>query len=63
MQTSSSQQAVLPRPADSRRVFCTKCEHTEFVHGDFESRRCLYSECGCSRFTLVVLEERDVPTV
>ncbi len=28
------------------------CEHTEFVHGDFEARTCLYSECDCSGFTL-----------
>jgi hypothetical protein len=51
----SSQQTVLPRPADPRRVLCTTCEHTEFVHGDIEARRCLYSECGCSGFTLVAV--------
>jgi hypothetical protein len=28
------------------------CKHTEFVHGDFEARRCLYSECGCIGFVL-----------
>jgi hypothetical protein len=52
MQPNSSQQAVPLRPADAFRVFCTICEHTEFVHGDLEARRCLYSECGCSGFTL-----------
>jgi len=51
----SSQQAVLVRSADPRRVHCTACEHTEFVHGDIEARRCLYSECGCSGFTLSAL--------
>lgn len=30
------------------------CEHSEFVHGDYEARRCLYSECGCSGFTLAL---------
>jgi hypothetical protein len=52
MQIRSSQQGVLLPPADPRRTLCTKCEHTEFVHGDFEARRCLYSECACSGFTL-----------
>ncbi len=52
MQPNSSQQAVPLRPADPFRVLCTLCEHTEFVHGDFEARRCLYSECGCSGFTI-----------
>jgi hypothetical protein len=56
MQTPSSQQAVLLRPADTRRVFCAMCEHTEFVHGDVEARRCLYSECGCGGFTLGAVE-------
>jgi hypothetical protein len=52
MQASSYQQVVLRRPDDPCRVFCTMCEHSEFVHGDYEARRCLYSECGCSGFTL-----------
>jgi hypothetical protein len=52
MRTPSSPQAILLGPADPRRVLCTMCEHTEFVHGDFEARRCLYSECGCNGFTL-----------
>jgi hypothetical protein len=52
MQGSSYQQVVLRRPADPHRVFCMMCEHSEFVHGDYEARRCLYSECGCSGFTL-----------
>lgn len=52
MQASSYQQVVLRRPADPRRVICTMCEHSEFVHGDYEARLCLYSECGCSGFTL-----------
>jgi hypothetical protein len=43
---------VLLRPADPDRVLCTICGHREFVHGDVEARRCLYSECGCSGFTL-----------
>ena len=43
---------MLVRPVDPRRVHCTMCEHTEFVHGDSEARLCLYSECGCGGFTL-----------
>lgn len=38
---------------DPRRVSCSICEHSEFVHGDFEARRCLYSECRCSGFKLL----------
>jgi len=52
MHDSTSQQTLIPRPADPRRVRCTACEHTEFVHGDFEARRCFYSECDCGSFTL-----------
>ena len=37
---------------DPRRVSCSMCEHSEFVHGDHEARRCLYSECVCSGFKL-----------
>jgi hypothetical protein len=47
----ASQQTVLPRPPDTRRVLCAMCAHTEFVHGDVDARRCLYSECGCAGFT------------
>ncbi|MEO8475560.1 MAG: hypothetical protein ABI572_00740 [Actinomycetota bacterium] len=46
--------AALSRPPETRRVFCAMCEHTEFVHGDIEARRCLYSECGCAGFTAVL---------
>ena len=42
---------MLSRPVDARRVFCAMCEHTEFVHGDVDARRCLYSECACDGFT------------
>jgi hypothetical protein len=52
MQKPTYQQAVPLRPVDARRVLCTNCMHTEFVHGDVDARRCLYSECGCERFTL-----------
>ena len=53
MQTPLPQQAVRLRPVDPRRVLCATCEHTEFVHGDYEARQCLYSECGCRGFMLV----------
>ncbi len=51
MQTSLPVQAMLRRPYDPRRVFCESCEHSEFIHGDIDVRRCLYSECQCSGFT------------
>lgn len=47
------QHALRSRPVDARRVFCAMCEHTEFVHGDVDARRCLYSECACDGFTAV----------
>ena len=34
----------------STRVLCRACEHSEFVHGDHDDRRCLYSDCGCRGF-------------
>jgi molybdopterin-guanine dinucleotide biosynthesis protein A len=39
MEASSYQQVVLRRPGDPRRVFCTMCEHSEYVLGDYEVRR------------------------
>jgi len=32
---------------DSRSVFCTRCAHSEFLHGEYDTRLCLFSECGC----------------
>ena len=54
MQTSTpkqSQASGLPA-----RTVCTFCEHTEFVHVDSETRKCLYTECDCVRFTPAVIE-------
>ena len=31
-------------------VFCSECEHSEFVHADRERRLCLFSDCDCSGF-------------
>jgi hypothetical protein len=42
------------RRVDPRRVFCGVCEHSEFVHGDFEPRTCLYAGCACSGYTAQV---------
>jgi hypothetical protein len=38
------------RRFDLPRVPCAFCEHSEFVHGDAEPRRCLYTECHCVGF-------------
>jgi hypothetical protein len=43
---------VARRDLDSTRVFCGACEHSEFVHGDAQPRRCLYSECDCGGFNV-----------
>jgi hypothetical protein len=52
MHTDSYQQVVLGSSPEPRRIFCTTCEHSEFIHGDYEARRCLYSTCGCSGLTV-----------
>jgi hypothetical protein len=52
MHTDSYQQVVLGSSPEPRRIFCTTCEHSEFIHGDYEARRCLYSSCGCSGLTV-----------
>ena len=36
----------------STRVFCATCGHSEFVHTDDGSRRCLYVVCDCNRFVV-----------
>jgi len=38
---------VFQHIVDSRSVFCTGCGHSEFLHGEYDTRLCLYSECGC----------------
>lgn len=49
MQCSTSEWPGAPGlPA---RTPCDLCEHTEFMHGDFETRHCFYSECDCIGFT------------
>ena len=37
--------SIFRHAVDPRRVFCAGCEHSEFIHSDDGSRRCLYSEC------------------
>lgn len=32
------------------RVFCDSCEHSEFIHGDYAPRSCLFADCACSGF-------------
>jgi hypothetical protein len=53
MHPHSSQQVALLRPADTRRDFYAASEHSEFVHGGYQARRCLYSECRCGGFILL----------
>jgi hypothetical protein len=36
------------------RVYCARCHHTEFVHCDTPDRSCLYSECQCGGFVLLI---------
>ena len=31
-------------------VFCSECEHSEFVHATREDQPCLFSDCSCSGF-------------
>jgi hypothetical protein len=50
------QQLMQRRQLEPLRIFCAQCEHSEFIHGDFDARRCLYTECVCSGFTLSVLD-------
>lgn len=53
MQTSTDLHAVYGR-RDLPRISCTTCQHSEFVHCDFDDRLCLYSECVCSGFSVEV---------
>jgi hypothetical protein len=56
MTAYSVQQLMQRRHLEPLRNFCAQCEHSEFIHGDFDARRCLYTECACSGFTLSVLD-------
>src|SRR6266545_4235468 len=48
MGLSADAHSIFRRAVDPRRVFCAGCAHSEFIHSDDGSRRCLYSECKCS---------------
>ena len=39
---------------DELVVFCSECEHSEFVHVDHEKRLCLFSDCDCSGFGISI---------
>jgi hypothetical protein len=52
MQAYQDQQIAFDRGPGPSWISCTTCEHSEFVHGDYDARRCLYAECGCSGFTV-----------
>ena len=42
--------------AAGRGSHCSRCGHSEFIHGDRLMHPCLFHRCDCSRF-LLVLEE------
>jgi len=48
MGLSADAHSIFRHAVDPRRVFCAGCAHSEFIHSDDGSRRCLYSECKCS---------------
>jgi hypothetical protein len=48
MGLSADAHSIFRHAVDTRRVFCASCAHSEFIHSDNGSRRCLYSECKCS---------------
>jgi len=52
MQTYPDRRTVLELGGEPPRILCTTCEHAELIHGDHGARRCLYTECRCSRFTV-----------
>jgi hypothetical protein len=50
MQTYRVPEVIHRHGLEPPRVLCTRCEHAEFVHGDFDPRLCLYTECVCAGF-------------
>jgi hypothetical protein len=51
MRTSPHLGPIAERFAESLRIACAGCGHSEFIHGDRNARSCLYSECRCRSFT------------
>jgi hypothetical protein len=35
-------------------TLCSRCHHSEFIHGDQTGGACLFSECKCPRFRVVM---------
>ena len=60
MQTVPDIENVAQRLADSLRVTCASCEHSEFIHSDRDGRSCLYSECACPAFERSADADPDV---
>jgi len=39
---------------DELVVFCSVCEHSEFVHTDHDNPLCLFSDCDCTGFGISI---------
>jgi hypothetical protein len=39
--------AVSQHVLDPRSFFCTECAHSAFLHSEYDTHLCLFSECGC----------------
>ena len=51
MRTSPHLGPIAQQFAESLRVACAGCGHSEFIHCDRDARSCLYSECRCRSFS------------
>jgi hypothetical protein len=41
---------VVPKVPADRSTPCSGCEHTDFIHSDYDARACLFSGCECPSF-------------
>ena len=39
---------------DELVVFCSVCEHSEFVHTNHDNPLCLFSDCDCTGFGISI---------
>ncbi len=52
MATYPYRELVVIDGPDPRRIFCSNCDHSQFLHSDLDRRLCLYSECDCHGFAV-----------
>lgn len=48
---ATSQRSVVPKVPALDTAPCATCEHSDFIHSDYDDRACLFSACECPSYS------------